>query len=73
MSLVRKWNKSVTGVINSENAYNALNASADPEMLEEWREVERKALEDREHNPAAMDVYEASIDKGENCRTPVHC
>lgn len=64
-ALVKKWNKAVDGVEASENAYNALTNSADPDMIEQWRSIEEKALASRAYDISAMDVYEAEVDECE--------
>jgi hypothetical protein len=51
-------------VKNSERAFNALNSSADPDLVTAWEEQEAVALRERNKNPESMDIYDIKVQKG---------
>jgi hypothetical protein len=51
-------------VKNSERAFDALNISADPDLVKVWEGQEAAALAGRNEHPASMDIYDFKVEKG---------
>lgn len=49
---------------NSERAFEALNSSADADLVKAWEEQETAALAGRNAHPESMDIYDIKIQQG---------
>jgi hypothetical protein len=51
-------------VKSSEQAFDALNSSANPELVRVWEEQEVAAMAGRNNHPGSMDIYDIKVQKG---------
>ena len=49
---------------SSEQAFDALNSSANPELVRVWEEQEVAAMAGRNNHPGSMDIYDIKVQKG---------
>ncbi|KAG1894989.1 uncharacterized protein F5891DRAFT_1194653 [Suillus fuscotomentosus] len=56
----------MTGRIEFNEAFEKLNATADPALVLQWAEQEAHAQASRLHDPKSMDIYEVQLDKGKS-------
>jgi hypothetical protein len=69
-TLCRKYKQAKNGIAESERAFDRLDEAAPADSKTEWLATERTAQSRRINDPAAMDVYEISIKKGELTLAP---
>jgi hypothetical protein len=62
--LCEKFPKAGKSVKSSEQDFNALNSSADPELVRAWEEQEIAAVAGRNQHPESMDIYDIKVQKG---------
>ena len=62
--LCEKFPKAGKSVKSSEQAFDLLNCSADPELIRVWKEQEESAVMGRNVHPESMDIYNIKIQKG---------
>ena len=62
--LCEKLPKARKSAENSEQAFHALNSTADPELVKVWDEQEAAAMMGRNDNPGSMDIYDIKVQKG---------
>lgn len=63
-TLIRKLKRARELLIDNEQAFQQLDASASAEQRNEWSAAANQALEKRMDNPTAMDYYSLSIPPG---------
>lgn len=56
-SLISKLRRAREGAIDSKNAFDRIDKSADPDNVSEWRTQEADAQQARDSHPEAMDIY----------------
>jgi hypothetical protein len=61
--LVQKWDTAKADLGTTENAFNELTASLEPEWIAEWGRDEAKAMLER---GKAMEIYDVAVGKGMN-------
>jgi hypothetical protein len=64
-TLCHKFKQAMNGIAESEKAFDRLDEAAPANLKTEWLASERIAQSNRINDPAAMDVYEINIKKGE--------
>lgn len=64
-STSKKYCKALEMSPQSESAFDELTNRSAPDLVDQWREMEKKAKKDRWTRPDAMDVYDVRILKGE--------
>ncbi|KAG1864549.1 hypothetical protein C8R48DRAFT_601698 [Suillus tomentosus] len=56
-SLCHKYKQAITGHADSNQAFEKLNSTADPALVEEWEMQEVDAQIAHLHDPKSMDIY----------------
>src|SRR6267154_1722877 len=69
-TLCQKYKQAKNGIAESERAFDRLDEAAPADSKTEWLASERTTQSRRINDPAAMDVYEISIKKGELTLAP---
>jgi hypothetical protein len=62
--LCEKFPKVGKSVMSSKRAFEALNSSANPELVRVWEEQEVAAIAGRNEHPGSMDIYDIKVQKG---------
>ena len=68
IALGAKHRKAVAGNAKHRKAFDALDRSVSKENRAAWTAAEKKALEHRNWDVSAMDIFEVNIEKGEGPR-----
>jgi hypothetical protein len=69
--LCEKFPKAEKSVKSSERAFDALDTTADPNLVSVWKEQEAAALLGRNMHPESMDIYDIKIQKGLSGQNPL--
>lgn len=56
--------KAENGLADSRQAFEELNDSADPTLVDAWRMLGKAAADRRDEDENAMDVYDVQVEKG---------
>jgi hypothetical protein len=65
-SLCRKYKKALKGLAGARQAYDALAANADDEVLRTWSEAEENAQSQRAADIKSMDIFDVHFKQGTN-------
>jgi hypothetical protein len=63
-SLSKKYAKALDLWEVSRDAFDELDAAADPQQRDEWKMQEETAMRNRESQKSSMDIFEAKTHKG---------
>ncbi|KAG2112328.1 uncharacterized protein F5147DRAFT_650963 [Suillus discolor] len=58
--------QAITGCADSNEAFEKLNSTADPALVEEWEMQEADAQTACLHDPKSMDIYDVQLQKGKS-------
>ena len=64
IALCAKYKKAVVGAAKHKKAFQDLDGSVSPENRALWTAAEKKALDSRNDNVTAMDIFEVNMAKG---------
>jgi hypothetical protein len=70
MALCKKYVKARQGKEDSSKEFDLLNQSAREEDTSAWQAQAESAAAERVRNPAAMDIYDVKMAKGEALCSP---
>ena len=63
-SLCRRWNRTISGLVEAEAELHKLSDTAGEEQLRDWDRQVENAQMNRIGDPSSMDIFEAESPKG---------